>query len=619
MKKYLLLSALIVFSFFSLQGISPAITVTAFPSPAAVDQTVTVTVDSLYTIGAASPDCTLVVNFGDGSSWQSLAPCTASPCTRTVTHTYTAPGQYTITARSAVGACAFPPTAPDPAMITLAVGCQPLVISSPASLFPGTRGAGYSCALQASGGQPPFTWTVTGGTLPPGLSLTASGQITGTPTTSGTYIFTAGVSDTCPAGAQNEQKQFTLVIGCPVITITTASVLPAGAPGQPYSRQILTSGGQPPVSFSLVAGDLPPGLSLSASGLIAGTPAAAGTYNFTISAADSCATGIQRVQQAFSLVVGGNLSVTVSPGILKIPRNMVSTWTIVYAFSGNLTGAVPLTSSQGVFMVGGRVIGEIEKPLSVRVVNGTGTISETLTIPVAVTLRAEEADMQQITYTRVFTTDGLTPLTAQMALVLGTEATAEFSINRLQLYFENQRAEITVDRNQPDLKAFVDIRFSGSGLLTGYWEVDGRVLEHVKQHLVYGAPITLATPDVPPLPTFSPGTHIIRFVVTAPWSDIPIPQALYFVTADEAREFRSINLSVPEDQSRVLHGPVNFKWQPVKWAETYLIVFFDDVDEKPVFSAYTRKSAYQAPDLILGRLFLKNKIYRWQVKRPCSR
>ena len=71
----------------------------------------------------------------------------------------------------------------------------PLALGS-TSLANATFGAHYSQTLAASGGTPPYTWSVTGGTLPPGLSLTNStGVISGTPTTAGTSHFTIKVTD----------------------------------------------------------------------------------------------------------------------------------------------------------------------------------------------------------------------------------------------------------------------------------------------------------------------------------------------------------------------------------------------------------------------------------------
>jgi hypothetical protein len=70
----------------------------------------------------------------------------------------------------------------------------PLVITTQ-SLPAATVGVPYSATLTATGGIPPYTWTVISGSLPPGLSLSSAGVISGTPTTAGTYNFTVQVID----------------------------------------------------------------------------------------------------------------------------------------------------------------------------------------------------------------------------------------------------------------------------------------------------------------------------------------------------------------------------------------------------------------------------------------
>ena len=68
------------------------------------------------------------------------------------------------------------------------------------SLPAGTVGTAYpATTLTATGGLTPETWSVTAGTLPPGISLDATtGALTGTPTTGGTYAFTVGLTDSEP-------------------------------------------------------------------------------------------------------------------------------------------------------------------------------------------------------------------------------------------------------------------------------------------------------------------------------------------------------------------------------------------------------------------------------------
>ena len=150
-----------------------------------------------------------------------------------------------------------------------------------ATLPGGKAGTTYNQTLAASGGTPPYTFAVTTGALPPGLTLTGA-VISGTPTTPGTYSFTIEVTD---SNAATATQQFTIVITG--VVITTAPVLPSAAVGTAYS-QTLSATGNGPYTWAVTAGALPNGLSLgSSSGTISGTPAASGTSSATIQATDS--------------------------------------------------------------------------------------------------------------------------------------------------------------------------------------------------------------------------------------------------------------------------------------------------------------------------------------------
>ena len=63
------------------------------------------------------------------------------------------------------------------------------------SLSNGTHNVAYNKSLAASGGNGSYTWSLSSGSLPPGLSLSAAGVISGTPTTAGNYSFTVQVTD----------------------------------------------------------------------------------------------------------------------------------------------------------------------------------------------------------------------------------------------------------------------------------------------------------------------------------------------------------------------------------------------------------------------------------------
>jgi hypothetical protein len=165
-----------------------------------------------------------------------------------------------------------------------------LVITTGSPLPAGSTGAPYSQRLDRTGGTAGFTWSVTGGTLPPGLTLnSATGVVSGTPTTYVTFTFTARVTDSANTFTE---KQFSITIGPagPATggpMITTTSPLARGVVGMAYSTTLQATGGMLPYTWSLVGGALPPGLALApATGVISGTPTLPGVYTFTARVTD---------------------------------------------------------------------------------------------------------------------------------------------------------------------------------------------------------------------------------------------------------------------------------------------------------------------------------------------
>jgi hypothetical protein len=146
---------------------------------------------------------------------------------------------------------------------------QPLEITAPSSLPSAQFGAVYSTSLAATGGTAPYTWSVSAGALPGGLTLSSAGVLSGTPTAAGTFSFTAKITD---AVAQTATAALQIIIAPAPLMITTAT-LPNGEFGMAYSATLAATGGKPPYTWSLTAGTLPAVLSLDAStGAIGGTP-----------------------------------------------------------------------------------------------------------------------------------------------------------------------------------------------------------------------------------------------------------------------------------------------------------------------------------------------------------
>ncbi|MEO5936332.1 MAG: putative Ig domain-containing protein, partial [Terriglobales bacterium] len=167
----------------------------------------------------------------------------------------------------------------------------------------------YSTTLSPAGGVAPYTWSVTAGSLPAGISLSAAGGLSGTPTVVGTFIFTAQVSD---GSGQSATRQFSLTVNATPLRITT-STLTAGTIGVAYSATITTSGGLAPFNFSVSSGALPTGITLSIAGVLSGTPTALGTSNFTVNVTDASA---QNVSQQFSITINAT---TLSVATQNIP------------------------------------------------------------------------------------------------------------------------------------------------------------------------------------------------------------------------------------------------------------------------------------------------------------
>ena len=137
--------------------------------------------------------------------------------------------------------------------------------------------------LTAGGGTGPHSFAVSAGSLPTGLSLTNSGDLSGTATQSGTFAFTVTATDS--AGSIGAQS-YTLAIAAPVIEINPTG-LPASTYDVAYNQTLTASGGALPLVFSVTTGSLPYGLTLSTAGALSGTPIVAENTSFTITATDA--------------------------------------------------------------------------------------------------------------------------------------------------------------------------------------------------------------------------------------------------------------------------------------------------------------------------------------------
>jgi Putative Ig domain len=157
--------------------------------------------------------------------------------------------------------------------------------------------------ISARGGKAPYRFRVAKGRLPPGLRLSSSGVLNGTPVRKGTFSFSLRATDRNGIRGRRSYKITILekaldecleprvmrngVCALPPTISISPSELRGGDQEKPYPPvQFVANGGRAPHQFSIAGGSLPPGLQISATGLLSGTPTEAGAFGFTVQALD---------------------------------------------------------------------------------------------------------------------------------------------------------------------------------------------------------------------------------------------------------------------------------------------------------------------------------------------
>jgi uncharacterized repeat protein (TIGR01451 family) len=235
-------------------------------------------------------------------------------------------------------------------VVTITSGCGAVGLS-PSVLFDGFVGTAYSRTIRGVGGDAPYSFSVTSGSLPPGLTLSSGGVLSGTPTAIGTFNFRVRVVDSNECAAS---RSYTVRISCPPVALSPAT-LPPAAQGIPYNQTITALGMHGPYTLSVTGGALPGGLTLLPSGSFSGAAAEVGTFSFTVTVTD--ANGCTSAQ-SYTLTVCAAL--TLSPATLPGATVGVSYAQTIVASGGTgpytytQTGLPsPLTLSQATGLLSG--------------------------------------------------------------------------------------------------------------------------------------------------------------------------------------------------------------------------------------------------------------------------
>jgi hypothetical protein len=274
---------------------------------------------------------------------------------------------------------------------------------------PGTGiiGVPYSATLVASGGTTPYTWTISSGSLPAGLTLSTVGVISGTPTATGVSTFTARVQDATNA-TTSVTLSITITTAGATVAITT-SQLPNGTVGTPYSATVGAAGGTAPYTCGIVSGSLPAGLAFGAGCAVTGTPTIAGTSTPIIQVTDSS----NPITAAT-----GPITIVINPaaGVITIASPPVATVNVPY------TGTIPVTGGTGPYtcvLTAGTLPAGLTLNSNCQV---TGT--PTAVGPATVTVKATDSSSPSQTGTGPVT---LTVNAATTTLTLGTPPVATVS------------------------------------------------------------------------------------------------------------------------------------------------------------------------------------------------
>lgn len=149
--------------------------------------------------------------------------------------------------------------------------------------YKGAGGAVVTVATATAPGNPPITYSVAATDLPGGLTLSGSGNITGTPTEAGTFTFTVTASAT---GYNSGAADFTIIISNLGTISYIGRALAEGVQNQQYAGDSVgTATGASSITYTITSGSLPTGLELAeGTGAIIGTPTVTGQFSFTVTA-----------------------------------------------------------------------------------------------------------------------------------------------------------------------------------------------------------------------------------------------------------------------------------------------------------------------------------------------
>ena len=213
----------------------------------------------------------------------------------------------------------------------------PLTVAT-TSLPSAAVGINYATNLTATGGTEPYSWAITSGALPRGLTLASDGVIAGTPSQAGPASFVVRVTDSTSPSPKMTKFRLSISVAPKSIPLTiTTSTLAGATVGVGYTATLSATGGTAPYSWAIVSGSLPAGLNLSSGGVISGTPSSPDSADVVAQVTDSTAPtplvttatlSLAVLPAPFSGTISQNWSGYVVPSTSALVTEASGSWTV---------------------------------------------------------------------------------------------------------------------------------------------------------------------------------------------------------------------------------------------------------------------------------------------------
>jgi hypothetical protein len=330
-----------------------------------------------------------------GVTWQPLtgSGCAGTSCgtltnITTTSVTYTAPSGLTTGISVSLEAIA---KANSGVTATSTITIVLPVTFTTTSLPNGSNGVAYNQTIITTGGVAPITYSVGSGSIPAGLKLNSVGTIIGTPSSSGTSTFTINATDFGTPPSTVASPSYTVTINPPPALSITSTAMANGIVGTAYSSAIASSGGVPPLTWSVPPGTLPAGLELNtSSGLISGTPTTPGVTTFFPTVTDSALP-----PQHASSAKGVTISV-ITVAQLQAVTPPLPSGDVAVGYNANLvaTGGVPPYTWS---MTSGQLPSGLKLDPTTGIISGTPILATTPPTPTNFTVQVEDSNSTKST------------------------------------------------------------------------------------------------------------------------------------------------------------------------------------------------------------------------------